>query len=88
MSMTPNEFKEWRNGMGWSQAVAARELGLSVSCVSNYENGVRRGDGKISTIPMAVSLACKWLAIIPVSGQPHQYPGMRDFSNEFNRDFA
>lgn len=56
--MTPLQFKDWRNKMGFSQATAALALGLSRSSVENYEAGARREDNRPVVIPRTVALAC------------------------------
>jgi hypothetical protein len=40
--MTPNEFKTWRQRLGFTQVEAAAELKLTAMSISNYESG-RRG---------------------------------------------
>jgi DNA-binding XRE family transcriptional regulator len=56
--MTADEFKNWRNAMGYSQAKAADALGLSKPSVENYERGTRREDDRPVAIPLIVSIAC------------------------------
>jgi len=60
--MTAKQMKEWRETMEWSQAEAARRLGLHYKTLRNYERG-RRDDGRPSPIPRPVALACGALAL-------------------------
>jgi transcriptional regulator with XRE-family HTH domain len=39
--MTAEEFKHWREGMGWTQAQAADELGLDPRTIRRYEANER-----------------------------------------------
>jgi len=59
--MTPEDFKAWRNGLGYSQKEAAEALGVSYGTVFNYETGKRREDGQPVEIPRTVALACSAL---------------------------
>lgn len=52
--MTPDKFKEWRKGLGWTQGEAATALGLSKTQVWNYENDK-------AVVPIAIELACEAL---------------------------
>lgn len=54
--MTPEEFKNWRKGLGLRQKEAADRLGLRKRMIQYYEKGER--DGKSVEIPLTVSLAC------------------------------
>ncbi|WP_062236933.1 helix-turn-helix domain-containing protein [Aureimonas sp. N4] len=56
--MTSDDFKAWRTMMGYSQAKAAEELGISKPTVENYERGQRREDGRPVEIPRSIALAC------------------------------
>jgi len=56
--MTPEQFKSWRDEMGFTQAEAAEALGVSKGTVRNYEIGARREDGRAVVIPKTVALAC------------------------------
>lgn len=56
--MTADNFKAWRKEMELSQSAAAKELGLSVDTLTNYEAGIRRDNGKPVIIPRHVALAC------------------------------
>lgn len=60
--MTPDEFKAWRNAMGYSQAEAAKALDLSKGTIENYERGHRLDDGRAVKIPRTVALATQALA--------------------------
>jgi transcriptional regulator with XRE-family HTH domain len=60
---TPVQFKTWRARMRLTQKEAARELGLSLPTVKNYETGLRRNrdpDGQriAAPIPLHIALAC------------------------------
>lgn len=59
--MTPQEFKNWRKEMGFSQTQAAEKLGLSKATIENYDKGTRREDGREVVIPQTVALACSAL---------------------------
>lgn len=60
--MTPEEFKSWRKGMGYTQAEAAAALGIGMSSVRLYEHGKRHEDGRPVVIPRTLELACAALA--------------------------
>lgn len=53
-NLTPQQFTSWRKNLGMSQSVAAKQLGISLSSVYAYEQGVRK-EGKVS-IPFLVCL--------------------------------
>lgn len=59
--MTPEQFKEWRQIMGFTQGEAALALGVSKPTIENYERGQRREDGRPVVIPLTVDLACRAL---------------------------
>lgn len=56
--MTPQEFRDWRVAMGFTQQEAADELGVSKSTVELYESGRRRDTKEPVVIPKMVELAC------------------------------
>lgn len=56
--MTPEEFKEWRANLGYSQHQAADALGVSRGSIENYERGSRREDARPVEIPRTVEFAC------------------------------
>lgn len=56
--MTPEQFKSWRTEMKLTQDQAAEALGISKATIGNYDNGVRREDGRAVVIPKAIALAC------------------------------
>ena len=58
--MTPEQFRQWRRGLGLKQKDAAEQLGLKKRMIQYYETGVR--DGKNVKIPKTVRLACYALA--------------------------
>ncbi len=58
--MNAQEFEEWQDTMGYSDAEAAQALGLSVSTVRNYRRG-KRPDAADVVIPKTVELACAHL---------------------------
>lgn len=37
--MKAEEFKEIREGLGWTQERMAKELGVTIRTITNYENG-------------------------------------------------
>lgn len=55
--MTPQEFKNWRKDMGFTQKQAAARLGVTSLSIENWERGIRR-DGKPAPISLAVAYAC------------------------------
>jgi transcriptional regulator with XRE-family HTH domain len=65
-TMSANAFREWRKGLGLTQAEAADRLGLGRRVVQYYETG--RRDGRHVEVPHTVRLACWALA-----------QGVRDF---------
>jgi len=61
--MTPQEFKAWREAMGFTQQAAADAIGVSIQSVRLYEKGVRPGaDPRPVEIPKTVALACAAIA--------------------------
>lgn len=60
--MKPEDFKNWRKDMGFSQTQAAEKLGLSKATIVNYDSGTRREDGREVVIPQTVALACAALS--------------------------
>jgi transcriptional regulator with XRE-family HTH domain len=56
--MTSLEFKQWRASLGLTKVLAAKQLGISLSNLSLYENGHRYDNGKAVEIPKTVELAC------------------------------
>ncbi len=54
--MTPEQFKQIRKELGWTQQRLADELGMSRRQIGNYEQGT-------SPIPKVVSLAIAWLTM-------------------------
>jgi hypothetical protein len=60
--MTPEQFKDWREAMGFrSRAAAAEALGLAPGTIVQYEEGVRRDNGNEVEIPQTVEMACRLL---------------------------
>jgi predicted transcriptional regulator len=59
--MTPDQFRAWREALGFSKTAAARALGLSRSRVLDYESGQKRGTDRAAPIPRVVELACRAL---------------------------
>jgi transcriptional regulator with XRE-family HTH domain len=60
--MTPSELQDFRARMGWSQAELARQLGLSMSRIVDYELGATRGKARRpAPIPRVVELAIRYL---------------------------
>ncbi len=54
MSMTPEQFSEWRARMGWSQEEASRRLGLG----ENQAGLIERRKAKLT---LTIELACEAL---------------------------
>lgn len=46
-----SDMRAWRDRMGWTQTVAATELGITRRSIAGYEAGTQ-------AIPRAVALAC------------------------------
>lgn len=67
--MKPNQFKQWRKGLGLKQKETAELLGLQKRMIQYYEKGDR--EGRKVKIPKSVRLAC--FAITH---------GVRDFDGE------
>lgn len=65
-SLTPQAFIAWRKGLGMSQSAAAKRLGISLSSVYSYENGVRK-EGQVK-IPL---LVCLGMAAVSNNLQPY-----------------
>jgi transcriptional regulator with XRE-family HTH domain len=59
--MTSEQFREWRQQLGLSQAAAARALGLGRSTIIDYERGKKRGTDRAAPVPRVVELACQAL---------------------------
>jgi transcriptional regulator with XRE-family HTH domain len=62
-SMTGKGFAAWRERMGWSYTVTARELGLSRATVANL---LKLGK---KPIPLLVEHACKFLEFDRTGGE-------------------
>lgn len=56
--MTPQRFRQWRDGLGLTQSEAAKALGIGLSTLQLYERGRRFDDNRAVEIPRAVALAC------------------------------
>ncbi len=54
--MTPNQFKEWRQRLGYSQARVAELLEMSRRQIGKYERGQ-------APIPKVVALACAAMSL-------------------------
>lgn len=52
--MTGDQFKAWRESLGFTQTDAAEAIGKSLQTVWRYENG--------AAIPKTTELACKWVS--------------------------
>lgn len=74
--MTPDDFKAWRERMGYSMQAAATALGISKPSVVNYERGSRREDDRTVAIPRTVALACAALeqGLEPAGGAAGWHP--------------
>lgn len=53
--MTPQEMRDWRKRMGWTQERAAEMLGVHLTTIARYETMKRK-------IPRTVHLLCGALA--------------------------
>lgn len=64
--MTPSDFRAWRRRLGFSQAAAARALGIHVQTVKRYEIAPETAlDDPPFAVPRVVALACKALEVNP-----------------------
>lgn len=61
--MSPEEFKEWRKALGFTQQEAADALGISRGAVENYERGHRREDRRPVEVPLSVAYSCDYVAL-------------------------
>lgn len=66
-SMTPEQFRAWRNTQGFTLETAAEALGLGRATLQLYERGRRfetdeQGDAAEVEIPRHVALACAAIA--------------------------
>lgn len=55
--MTANELKALREGLGWTQHVAAQNLGVNLRTYKYYEQGKTSAGSQLERIPRAVALA-------------------------------
>ena len=61
LDMTPEDFRAWRGRMAplrggkYSQADAARDLGMTVDMIKRYERPITRNG---SPVPRYIALAC------------------------------
>lgn len=51
---TPNQFREWRKRMGWTQTEAAAHLGSRKEYVSQIERGVANPSETLQRLCMAL----------------------------------
>lgn len=58
MTLTPSEFRQWRDVLGLTQQDAADLLGLVRGTIGDYERGKRRSTGGEAAVPQIVALAC------------------------------
>lgn len=61
--MTPDQFRSWREHMGYSRREAAEVLGISAGSIELYELGHRRDDDRPVVVPKPVELACAAIAL-------------------------
>lgn len=61
MTMTPEQFRDWRRSLGLKQKEAAEQLGLKKRMIQYYEKGNR--DGRPVEIPKSIRLACYALSM-------------------------
>lgn len=55
-TLTGAQLVRWRKRHGWARPFAAKRLGLSTSCMGNYERG-KRSTGQKTAVPFVVTLA-------------------------------
>lgn len=55
------KFNAWRKRLGLTLPKAAKALGLSQSCVEQYDAGRVKGSRKPSITPHHVTLAMRWI---------------------------
>ena len=56
--MTPADLKTWRTNMGWTQAHAAEQLGVTIATYQSWERGRHWTSGKLVEIDRRTELAC------------------------------
>ena len=61
--MTNQEFREWQQRMGYTNAEAAEALGVSLSGLAQLRTGVSRSRGNPMPIDRRTDLACQALEI-------------------------
>ncbi len=62
--MAPEEFRTWRERMGWTQEETAAQLGISRRMTIAYEKG-EQGKNRPSPIPRSIFLATQALELKP-----------------------
>ena len=55
--MTPEELKQWRAELGWSQQTAADRLGVTLRTYKYYEFGSTSAGKVLDEIPKAIAIA-------------------------------
>ena len=53
--MTPAQLRAIREQLGWSQAEAGRQLGLSLRAYKYYEAGENSGGAKLDHVPKPIA---------------------------------
>ena len=74
MTMTNQEFRDWRKAHGWTQTEAAHQLGISMSSIVIYERGDRNDPPRIVQIPKYIELACEALTARHAGQEPKPPP--------------
>ncbi len=60
--MTPQELKDWRAVLGWSQQTAADRLGVTLRTYKYLESGVTSAGISRETVPVYIELATRELS--------------------------
>lgn len=68
---TSMAFRKWRKRCGLSQPNAAKLLGISVCCVSMYDNGRRYSPPGPVDVPLCIRLAAAAIeqGLLPIDNQ-------------------
>ena len=68
--MTPQQLREWREAMGWSQKEAAAALGLAVRSYIYFEHGETSAGVPRNLVPPYIELAVAELSRRQADAEP------------------
>jgi DNA-binding XRE family transcriptional regulator len=60
--MTPQQLKEWRAVLGWSQQTAADRLGVTLRTYKYFESAVTSSGRRRDVVPLYIELATRELS--------------------------